>query len=280
VDESGTVSVGVIGDPIAHSLSPTLHNAAFAALGLDWHSTAILVREDQAAEVLPFMREHSMAGLSVTMPLKASLASLVDSCSETARRLNAVNCLINRDGAISGENTDGKGFVESLQRGAAFIPAGRRCVVLGAGGAARAVILALAEAGAGEVAVINRTLARAVDAAALAGAAGRVVADDDPGEVERAVAQSDLIVNATPVGMGNPAGSDAEWPADPSLLHEGQVAADLLYFPRPTPWLVAAVHAGAVAVDGLGMLVHQAAAQIELWTGQPAPVEAMWSAVV
>ncbi len=281
VDGSSTVLVGVIGDPIAHSLSPTLHNAAFAELGLDWHSTAIRVRDDQAGDVLPLMRKHPLAGLSVTMPLKAALASLVDSCSDRAQRLNAVNCLINRNGLILGENTDGQGFLESLERGTDFNANGRRCVVLGAGGAARAVILALAEAGASDVVVINRTRARAEDAAVLAGRVGRVLASsDEPGEVERVIAQADLIVNATPIGMGDPAALGASWPANPSLLHDGQVAADLIYVPRPTPWLTAAADAGATTVDGLGMLVHQAAAQIELWTGQPAPVEAMWSAVV
>jgi shikimate dehydrogenase len=271
--------VGVIGNPIAHSLSPTLHNAAFAELGLDWHSTAILVRNGDAHKVLPQMRDTPFVGLSVTMPLKTDMVALVDTCSDTARRLNAVNCLINRDGVIRGENTDGEGFLASLERGAGFSPAGRRCVVLGAGGAARAVILALAEAGASEVTVINRTPWRAEAAAELAGRAGRVLGTgaDAP---EAVVAQADLVVNATPQGMvasGN--GVEAGSPVDAALLHHGQVVADLIYVPRPTSWLKEAAEAGATPVDGLGMLVHQAAAQITLWTGRPAPVEAMWRAV-
>jgi shikimate dehydrogenase len=137
--------------------------------------------------------------------------------------------------------------------------------------------LALAEAGASRVTVMNRTPDRAHEAAALAGAAG---ATADLGDDE-AVAQADLIVNATPLGLVGTVSASAtiDWPVAPVLLHPGQLAVDLVYEPRPTPWLVAAAQAGADTLDGLGMLVHQAAAQLELWTGVPAPLDAMWQAV-
>jgi shikimate dehydrogenase len=274
--------VGVIGSPIAHSLSPLLHNAAFAALGLRgaWTSLAFEVAPGQAASALAAMRRADVSGLSVTMPHKADVATLVDDCTEVARRLGAVNCIVNRDGLLVGTNTDGEGFVASLARGADFTPAGKRCLVIGAGGAARAVVLALAEAGASEVAVLNRTPGRAATAAALAGAAGSVVSAGAAALAE-GVEAADLVVNATPVGMAGASsqGTDADaWMVAPQLLHPGQVAADLVYAPRPTRWLAAAAAAGAVAVDGLGMLVHQAAAQLVLWTGEDAPVEAMWRA--
>ncbi len=146
--------VGVMGSPIAHSLSPLLHNAAFAALGLGatWHSVAFEVAPGQAAEALVAMRRADISGLSVTMPHKAAVADLVDECTEVARRLDAVNCIVNTEGVLLGTNTDGEGFVASLARGAGFAPGGRRCLVIGAGGAARAVVLALAGAGAREVA--------------------------------------------------------------------------------------------------------------------------------
>jgi shikimate dehydrogenase len=269
----GTV-VGVIGSPIAHSLSPVLHNAAFAALGLaDWRSFAFEVPAGEAGRALEDMRRFDVRGLSVTMPHKAHVADAVDASDDAARRLHAVNCILNRDGVLNGTNTDGRGFVEALARGVDFDPAGRRCLVVGAGGAARAVILALAEAGAAEVAVLNRTHARAVDAATLAGSAGVVVSDD----VVEAAERADLVVNATPVGMTGAQASDT-WPLAPELLRSGQVAADLVYVPRPTAWLDRAAGQGATPFDGLGMLVHQAAAQLELWTGRPAPVEAMWRA--
>jgi shikimate dehydrogenase len=270
--------VGVIGSPVAHSLSPLLHASAFAALGLadHWRSYAFEVAPGEAAGALAAMRGLGLRGLSVTMPHKAAVAALVDECSGTARRLDAVNCVSNRDGVLHGTNTDGEGFVSALARGAGFDPAGRRCLVVGAGGAARAVILALAEGGAAAVAVVNRTPERALEAARLAGPAGSVVALTD-GSVAAAVGASDLVVNATPVGMagGAPAG---EWLVAPGLLGAGQVAADLVYAPRPTRWLREAAATGATALDGLGMLVHQAAAQLALWTGLAPPVEAMWRA--
>jgi shikimate dehydrogenase len=287
----GTTLVGVIGSPVAHSLSPLLHEAAFGALGLGgaWRSFAFEVPPGHAAAALEDMRQSSVAGLSVTMPHKAAVAALVDDCSDVARRLDAVNCVTNRDGRLHGTNTDGEGFVASLARGAVFDPAGRRCLVIGAGGAARAVVLALAQAGASEVAVVNRTPERAVTAAALAGGAGAVVvagAEDNPGalaQVAEVAGAADLVVNATPVGMAGVPDADANanarrWLVPPELLHDGQVAADLVYAPRPTPWLVAAARAGARPLDGLGMLVHQAAAQLARWTGQEPPVEPMWRA--
>jgi shikimate dehydrogenase len=272
--------VGVIGSPIAHSLSPLLHNAAFAALGLGatWHSLAFDVAPGRATAALEAMRRADISGLSVTMPHKADVVALVDECTEVAQRLNAVNCIVRTQGVLIGTNTDGEGFVASLARGAQFTPAGRRCLVIGAGGAARAVVLALADAGASRIVVLNRTPERGATAAALAGGAGAVVSPGSSALAE-AVGSADLVVNATPFGMAgaSPAGADP-WLVAPQLLHAGQVAADLVYAPRPTPWLVEAAAAGARSVDGLGMLVHQAAAQLVLWTGEPAPVEAMWQA--
>jgi len=274
--------VGVIGSPVAHSLSPLLHNTAFAALGLGarWRSFAFEVAPGQAAGALEAMRTEGVTGLSVTMPHKADVAELVDECSDAARRLGAVNCVHHREGRLFGTNTDGEGFVTSLARGAGLEPGGKRCVVVGAGGAARAVMLALARAGASDVAVVNRTPERAFEAADLVGNKGTVVPLTE-GAIAEAVGRADLVVNATPVGMaGQTSGTDPlEWLVAPQLLGPGQVAADLVYVPRPTPWLEQAAAAGATTLDGLGMLVHQAAAQLELWIGTPPPVEAMWEAV-
>jgi shikimate dehydrogenase len=264
--------VGVIGDPVAHSLSPRLHNAAFDALGLDWVSVAFPVRAGMTAGALSAMRALEIVGLSVTMPHKEPAFAAVDDSTEVARRLEAVNCLTWRDGTLVGDSTDGEGFLAALRRAAGFDPRGRRCLVIGAGGAARAVILALADAGATDVAVVNRTAARAARAAALAGSAGRVGSGED-------VAHAELVVQATPIGMaGGNAGSDA-LPFELSSLHSGQVVVDLVYNPLETALLAGARAAGAEAVTGLGMLVHQAALALERWTGLGVPVEAMWAAV-
>jgi shikimate dehydrogenase len=276
--------VGVIGSPVAHSLSPLLHSTAFRALGLgdSWRSFAFEVAPGRAAAALGDMRRLDITGVSVTMPHKAEVAALVDDCSDVARRLGAVNCVHHRDRVLFGANTDGEGFVASLARGAGFDPGGRRCVVIGAGGAARAVVLALAGAGAAGVAVVNRTPERAYEAAALADPVGTVVTLTD-GSVAHAVMEADLVVNATPVGMagvgaGVEAAGPGAWLVPPELLGPGQVAADLVYAPRPTRWLREAEASGATVLDGLGMLVHQAAVQVLLWTGAEPPVDAMWRA--
>jgi shikimate dehydrogenase len=263
--------VGVIGDPVSHSLSPLLHNAAFDALGLDWVSVGLPVPAGSAPVAMAGARALGIAGLSVTMPHKSVVAGLVDDRSPLAERLGAVNCVLRRQDRLIGDNTDGAGFVASLQRGAGFDPRGRSCLVVGAGGAARAVILALAEAGASEVVVVNRTRERGLVAAQLAGAVGRT---GEPAEAST----MELVVDATPVGMAAAPGEPGVPVVDPSLLHGGQLVADLVYRPLVTPWLQAAADRGASVIGGLGMLVHQAAVQIELWTGHRAPVAAMWSA--
>jgi shikimate dehydrogenase len=264
---AATRIAAVIGAPVRHSLSPAIHNAAFAAIGLDWIFVAYEVSDGDATRALDGVRALGIAGLSVTTPHKAAVAAAVDALSPAATALNAVNCVVNRQGQLVGHNTDGEGFVDALRSDAEFDPAGRRCAVLGAGGAARAVIRALALAGAGEVAVVNRTESSAGFAAALAGSVGRVASPD-------AIAHADLVVNATSIGMGG--GPDL--PLDPLQLHPGQVVADLVYFPLETALLRAAADRGARPVDGVGMLVHQAAHAFTLWTGAVAPVEVMAAA--
>ena len=257
----------VIGSPVRHSLSPAIHNAGYEALGIDWAYVAFEVAPGRAADALTAMRVLALAGLSVTMPHKHDVAAAVDEIAPAARVLDAVNCVERTaDGRLVGHNTDGDGFVDSLLAAGADGPAGRRCVVLGAGGAARAVIDALARHGATEVVVVNRSPGRGAEAASLAGPVGRV---GTPVDVSRA----DLVVNATSVGMDS-----TELALDPALLRAGQVVADLVYHPLDTALLGVARAAGATPVDGLGMLVHQAAHQIRIWTGLDAPVAVMRAA--
>lgn len=263
--------VGVIGDPVAHSLSPLLHNAAFDRLGLDWVSVGFPVRAGGAAAAVAGMRALGLRGLSVTMPHKEGAAVAVDRTSPVARALGAVNCLVREGDQIVGHNTDGEGFLAAVRRATGFEPEGSRAVVVGAGAAARAVVLALARSGARQVVVVARTPGRAGAAAALAARAGRV---GSPGDA----ADADLVVDATPAGMAGVAAEAAAPLVPASLLGAGQVVADLVYHPLVTTWLSAASARGATIAGGLGMLVHQAAAQITLWTGRPAPAEAMWQA--
>jgi shikimate dehydrogenase len=266
VTSGETRLAGVIGTPIRHSLSPAIFNAAFAAAGLDWTYVAFEVAAGDAARALDGMRALGIAGLSVTMPHKEDVAAAVDRLTPEAGALRAVNCVVPTDEGLLGANTDGAGFLDAVREELDLDVRGRRVVVLGAGGAARAIVLALAGAGAADVAVVNRTPARAEAAAALAGPAGRVAGVE-------AVRDAEVVVNATSIGMG-----DGACPVDPALLKAGQVVADIVYHPSPTPLVAAATAGGLAAVNGLGMLVHQAAHAFRLWTGLDAPVDAMRSA--
>lgn len=266
---SGSTRVaGVIGSPIRHSLSPVLHNAAFRALDLDWVFLAFEVEPGDGAAAVEGARALGIEGLSVTMPHKAEVIGALDKLSPTAEKLGAVNTITRQGGVFLGESTDGAGFLDALRQDEGFDPAGRRCVVLGAGGAGRAVVLALAEAGASEITIVNRTAERGLDAVALAGGVGRL------GETADA-ADADLVVNATSVGMG-----DGATPLDPDTLGPGQLVVDLVYHPAITPLVAGARARGATAVNGLGMLIHQAAHAFRHWTGQEPPLPAMSAAAL
>jgi shikimate dehydrogenase len=264
---SGTTRLaGVIGAPIRHSLSPVIFNAAFEASDLDWAYLAFEVAPGDVPRALDAMRVLGIGGLSVTMPHKDVVAELVDHLTPEAAALHAVNCVAATADGLVGENTDGPGFLDALRAEIDFDISGRRAVVFGAGGAARAIVLALSRGGATDVAVVNRTTERADAAAALAGPVGRVA-------TAGAIGEADLVVNATSVGMG-----DGQLPFDPAGLVAGQVLADIVYHPSPTPLLAAARARGVVAVDGLGMLVHQAGHAFRLWTGLEPPLGAMTEA--
>lgn len=266
----------MIGDPIGHSLSPVLHNAAFDALDLDWVYVAFEVPAGGGADAVAAVRTLGIEGVSVTMPHKADVIAAVDRVSQTADRLQSVNTIHRVAGELVGESTDGAGFLGALRHDEGFDPAGKQCVVLGAGGAARAIVLALATAGAARVTVVNRTSDRGTAAAALAGERGAATSIEDGND---SVAAADLVVNATPVGMaGTP--DVGLLPVEPRLLRANQLVVDLVYHPLRTPLLEAARRRGAVAVTGLGMLIHQAAAAFRLWTGEDPPLEVMSAAAL
>lgn len=260
----------VIGSPVRHSLSPVIFNAAFRATGLDWVYLAFEVAAAQGADAVRACRALGIEGLSVTMPHKDVAAATVDDLSARAAALGAVNCVSRRGDRLHGDNTDGPGFVAALRAASDIEVDGCRAVVLGAGGAARAIVHALGEAGAAEIVVVNRTAAAAEVAADLVPGVARV---GGPGDVT----DSELVVNATSVGMSVPDDPEAErrCPVDPDLLRPGQVVADIVYHPATTALLAAAGARGAQTVGGLGMLVHQAALAFEIWTGTAAPLAAM-----
>jgi shikimate dehydrogenase len=268
---AATAVAGVIGSPVRHSLSPLLHNAAFRACGLDWAYLAFEVPAGSAGRAIAGARALGVRGLSVTMPHKQPAAEAADRVSSVVRRLGAANTLLFDEDGVRAESTDGEGLVAAVrERG--FEPSGARCGVLGAGGAARAVVLALATAGAAEVAVWARRKDRAEAATALAASGqGRTV------DVTSELAGADLLVNATPLGMQDHDGPQLFTEA--GSFHAGQMVVDLVYDPVETPLLELAARGGASVMNGLPVLVHQAARQFELWTGEPAPLRAMWEAV-
>jgi shikimate dehydrogenase len=270
---AATRLAAVIGDPVRHSLSPTIHNAGFRAVDLDWAYLAFEVPAGGGAAAIDAMRALGIDGLSVTMPQKVEVAAAVDRLSPAAEALGAVNTVVREGSVLVGENTDGEGFVNALRLDDGVDVDGMRCLVVGAGGAARAVIRALAQAGAAEVVVAARRPEAAAQAVLLAPGVGRI------GSPEQADA-ADLVVNATPVGMGEVVELDPALPVDPARLGAGQVVVDLIYHPLVTPLVAAARAQGAVAVNGVGMLLHQAAIAFRLWTGEDAPLEAMSAAVL
>jgi shikimate dehydrogenase len=245
----------VIGSPVRHSLSPAVHNAAFAAAGVDWRFVALEVAPGDGARAVHAMRTLGIGGYAVTTPHKADVAAAVDEVDTAAAALRSVNTVVLReDGSTYGASTDGPGFVDSLTASGVTV-AGARVVVLGAGAAARAIVDALVRTGAADIAVVNRSPEPAEAIAQTAGVV-RVGAVGD-------VREADVLVNATSVGMGS-----GESPLDPTLLHDRLAVADLVYHPLETALLRAAAAAGARTVDGLGMLVHQAIRQQQLWTGR------------
>lgn len=261
--------MAVIGDPVRHSLSPAMHNAAFAALDLDWAYVAFEVPTGDAPAAIAATRTLGLAGLNVTMPHKTAVAAAVDRLTPVAAALQSVNTVYPEGAHLIGDSTDGPGLLASLRADEGFDPAGRRCLVLGAGGAARAVVLALHGAGAAEVVVAARRPEPAAAAARLAGERGRVGTPDDADG-------ADLVVNATPVGMAE----DDASPVPPGRMGPGQLVVDLIYHPAVTPLVAEARGRGATAANGLGMLLHQAALSFLAWTGEQPSLSAMSAAAV
>jgi shikimate dehydrogenase len=257
--------LAVLGYPVAHSRSPAIHNAALAELGLagEWSYEAIEVAPDRFEQRVRAMAQEEFVGANVTVPHKGAALALADELSETVREIGAANTLSFGEGGIRGDNTDAQGLLDALPAS----PRGARALVLGAGGAARAVVWVLLREGA-EVQVWNRTGLRSRH---LCDALGGVpVEAPDPQGYE-------LIVNSTSVGLR---GEDpfGELPLGADGFLTGQTVVDMVYGSEPSALLAAAAAAGAKTVDGLEVLVRQGALSLEIWTGRAAPLETMRAA--
>jgi shikimate dehydrogenase len=272
--------VVLLGWPVAHSVSPAMHNAAFRVLGLDWAYELRPVPPRGLAAAVESLRGARFGGANVTVPHKQAIIPWLDGIDDDARGIGAVNTVVPRDGRLWGYNTDAGGFLTALDA-AGFRPAGRRGLLLGAGGAARAVAYALASAGC-QVSIHNRTPQRARRLAAdLADILPDALVGVLPAEMGLAGLEAgdfDLLVNATSLGMW-PRPDASPWPEGQPIPARWMVF-DLVYNPLETRLLRQARAAGAQAIDGLGMLVHQGALAFTLWTGRTAPIDRMYSAAL
>ena len=255
----------VFGDPVEHSLSPAMQNAAFSALGLSARYLAFRVKKERLKDAILGAEAMGFGGLNLTIPLKEAALSIVEP-DENAAAMGAVNTVAFGDG-IRGYNTDGLGALRALE-GAGVRVAGRRVLIIGAGGAAKAIARQLALSGA-VLAIANRDRERALDLAAAVGGRGYGLS-----ELDRLIPGAEVVVNATSVGMreGDPRIVDGR------LFRQGQIVFDIVYN-RETELLQDAARAGARIIDGVPMLVHQGALSIEIWTGRKAPADVMEEAL-
>ena len=263
--------VGLLGNPVRHSLSPAMHNAAFAALGIDAEYRALAVEPQDLASAITDLRAQNILGASVTVPHKTAVIEHCDSLSVSAQAIGAVNTLEFRpDGSICGHNTDAPGFVKALEDASGVELSGRRALLLGGGGAARAVAHGLKEAGVQDLRVVVRTPSK-ID-----------WIDAEPWEeatLIEALRECELLVDCTSIGLD--AEREAQIPAAIPLqeMPPGAIVSTLVYH-RETALLSEASALGLATVDGSGMLLFQGVVAFEIWTGQPAPVEAMRAALL
>jgi shikimate dehydrogenase len=268
--------VGLIGYPLGHSVSPAMHNAAFKKLGLDWEYSLFEVEPKDLPEALIGMRALHIAGFNVTIPHKESIVPLLDEVTKLARVIGAVNTVLNQEGKLVGYNTDGAGFIDSLKEDAKFNPKDKKIVVLGAGGASRAVSIMLAEAGAKSITLTDieeekaRELSEYIDS--YFEMSCDCVTANSP-NLQKAIDKADLIVNSTPIGM-HPKIDQSPLEKD-IRLYPKLLVYDLVYNPSETKLLKLAKAAGCRTCSGLGMLVRQGALALTLWTGKEAPLEVM-----
>ena len=268
--------VGVFGDPVEGNPTGVMEEAGFEHEGLNYRYLTIKVLPEDLDAAMAGLKAFNMRGINLTMPHKINVLKHMDELSEAARIIGAVNTVVRReDGTLFGENTDGKGFVQSL-RDAGVELAGKRICLLGAGGAARSIGVECALAGASRVAVINRNVERGAALAEVIGQNTRAEAEYIPWVGPAKLPEgTDILINATCVGL-HPHGDECP-DVDFDGVRPGMVACDVIFNPVDTPFLRACAARGARTIDGLGMLVNQGCINFELWTGVKAPRDAMYA---
>lgn len=272
------VLLGVMGDPIAHTKSPAMHNAALKAAGVNGIYMPLHVHPEQLQAAIRGIIALGYRGVNVTIPHKEQVMSYLDEIDESARLIGAVNTIVNKDGKLIGYNTDGIGYVRSLKEEAVPDLAGKRIAVLGAGGAARGVIYALALEKPERIHILNRTAERAVELASDLRAHGLgEITGSGMEEAAVVLASADIVINTTAAGM-HPHVDDV--PVDPALIRADAAVSDLIYNPLETRLLRESRLRGCIVHGGLGMFVYQGAVAFEHWFGIQAPVDTMRQAVL
>ena len=274
-----TNKLGIIGFPIGHSISPKFQQAALDHYGLDATYEAWQVEPAGVAGFVQGLRSPDVLGVNVTVPHKEAVIPHLDEVDDWATRAGAVNTIVNRGGRLTGHNTDGTGFLQALRDASNFDPRGRRVLVLGAGGAARGVVLALIHQGVGHLTVANRTVARAQRLSQMAlddGIDAKAILLERE-SLSAAAASAELIVNSTTIGMVHGPHENGT-PLFSEQIPSTVLVNDLVYNPLDTPLLREAAKAGASTLSGIHMLVYQGAASFEMWTGREAPVKVMLEA--
>ena len=269
---------GVFGSPVAENPTVLMMEAGYKALGLDnWKYLTLEVPPENLKEAISSLRTFNMKGIHLTIPHKVSVLEYLDEISSTAKTMGAVNTVMNIDGKLVGENTDGKGFMESLKKDAKVNPAGKNIVILGAGGAARAISVELAFANVDSITIINRSTKRGEELAQLLFESSNVTVDFLPWDNLLSLPSDvDILVQATSIGLY----PNKEKPSiNYDSLKPGILACDVIPNPPQTEFLQEANSVGAKTLDGLGMLVYQGALALTMWTGKEAPIKEMKEAL-
>ena len=270
----GTTKIaGVIGFPIEHTISPGIHNAAFAALGLDYVYLPFAVRPENLGRAIAGLSSLGIIGINVTIPHKETVIQYLNEISEEARRIGAVNTVVIKQERLIGHNTDGKGFVQALKEEGKIDIQGKKVIILGAGGAGRAVAVQSGLEGAGELIIFDKEeeRARRLSADIKRDIPQLRVETVSRNEIKPNLNEADILVNATPAGMK----ADDELIINSQWLLPRTLVFDLIYNPQETRLMQAARKRGCAVVGGLGMLIHQGALSFELWTGKKAPLDVM-----
>ncbi len=270
-----TKYVGLIGYPVGHSVSPQMQQAAFDQLGLDIRYEAWETKPDELGAIMERLRQPSTLGANVTIPHKEAVMPLVDERDDLAHQIGAINTIVHREGTLIGYNTDAEGFLQALRQEGGFEPAGKRAILLGAGGVARAAGFALARAGVRSLVITDVIVERAEKLAKDLEALGVSVSVAE--HFIDALPPCDLVVNCTPLGMKHSA-TEGQSPLKPGLVPKEALVYDVVYNPIETPLLLDAKRAGARTLNGLAMMVYQGVIAFELWTGKKPPVDIMFEA--